>query len=125
MFIIFKLLEFNIYGKINPAIKALYTNNKAYVKVNNSIKTDWFNVPNDVRQGDPLSTTLFNIYKNDLVEHLKLLGLGINIGNDIKICILMYADDIILLANTGAELHSLLLALEPWCKQWQLSVNID
>ena len=60
-----------------------------------------------------------------MIEHLKLLGLGINIGNNIKICILMYADDIILLANTEAELQSLLLALETWCKQWQLSVNID
>ena len=59
-----------------------------------------------------------------MIEHLKLLGLGINIGNDIKICILMYADDIILLANTEAELQSLLLALETWCKQWQLSVTL-
>ena len=91
----FKLSEFKIDGKIYQAIKALYTNNKAYEKVNNSIKSDWFNVSNGVRQGDPLSTTLFNIYINDLVEHLTLLGLRINIGNDIKMCILMYADDII------------------------------
>ena len=72
-----------------------------------------------------MSSTLFNIYINGLAERLKHLGLGIEISNGLKICILLYADDIILLADSEAALQSLLLALESWCSQWQLKVNND
>ena len=124
-FLYFKLLELNIDGKIYNAIKTLYSDNKAFVRVNNDIQTDWFDVPYGVRQGDPLSSTLFNIYINGLAEHLKQLDLGIEISNGLKICILLYADDIILLADSEAALQSLLLVLESWCSQWQLKVNND
>ena len=122
-FLDFKLLELNIDGKIYNAIKTLFSDNKAFVRVNNDIQSDWFDVPYGVRQGGPLSSTLFNIYINGLAEHLKQLDLGIEISNGLKICILLYADDIILLANSEAALQSLLLALESWCSQWQLKVN--
>ena len=60
---------------------------------------------------------IFNIYINGLAEHLNQLDLGIEISNGLKICILLYADDIILLADSEAALQSLLLALESWCSQ--------
>ena len=46
--LLFRLLEFNIDGKIYKAIKALYTNNSAFVRLNSQISTDWFDVPNGV-----------------------------------------------------------------------------
>ena len=118
----YRLLEYNIDGKIYKAINALYSNNEAYVRLGTQ-NTDWFAVPNGVRQGDPLSTTLFNIYINSLVDHLKLLGIGIQI-NDELVCILLYADDIILLAPSEGELQTLILAMESWCHLWQMNVNI-
>ena len=118
----YRLLENNIDGKIYKAINALYSNNEAYVRLGTQ-NTDWFAVPNGVRQGDPLSTTLFSIYINSLVDHLKLLGIGIQI-NDELVCILLYADDIILLAPSEGELQTLILAMESWCHLWQMNVNI-
>ena len=73
--------------KIYNTIKAIYTYNKVYVRINNRLCTDWFNVPNGVRQGDPLSTNLFNIFINDLAKYLNLLNIGIDINGTI-ICIL-------------------------------------
>ena len=96
----------NIDGKIYKAIKALYTKNTAFVKVNNDVNTDWFDVPNGVRQGDPLSPNLFNIFINELVKYLKSLKIGIDIGHDLKISVLLYADDIILLGSYKAELQA-------------------
>ena len=80
--LMYRLLELNIDGKIYHAIKSLYENNTAYVRIQNNVHTEWFEVPNGVRQGDPLSPTLFSIFINPLVEHLKLLDIGINIGNE-------------------------------------------
>ena len=120
--LLYRLLENNIDGKIYKAIKSLYTNTEAYVHINAEVDTDWFSVPSGVRQGDPLSPTLFSIFINSLVENLKLLDIGIDIGLS-KVCILLYADDIVLIAKSEGELQTMLDTMEHWCKYWQLKVN--
>jgi hypothetical protein len=47
----------------------------------------------------PLSPLLFNIFINELTVYLKSFDLGIDIGGE-KACILLYAYDIVLLADT-------------------------
>ena len=56
-----------------------------------------------VRQGCPISPILFSCYINDLVARLKTLGGGVTIG-DRDLLSLLYADDIVLLADSPAEL---------------------
>ena len=65
------------------------------MKINN-IRTDWFVTNQGVRPGDNLSPTLFNIYINDIALGLKKLG--VTIGN-LHVCILLYADDIVLISK--------------------------
>ena len=43
--------------------------------------------------------------------------------NKLKICILLYADDIVLLAPTPKALQCMLFYLDSWCKLWQLFPN--
>ena len=57
----------------------------------------YFDVNCGLRQGFFLSPVLFNLYINDLALYLKSLGKGIKCDDD-KICILLYADDIVLIA---------------------------
>ena len=100
----------------------MYTDTEAFVPINNHITTDWFSVPSGVRQGDPLSPTLFSIFINDLVETLKSLDIGVSIGQE-NVCILLYADDVVPIAKSEGELQSLLNSMEQWCTYWQLRVN--
>ena len=65
---------------------------------------------------------LFNIFLNDLATEINSLGLGIKIGN-LKLSILMYADDIVLLSDTADNLQKLLNHVYAWCRMWQLSIN--
>ena len=60
---------------------------------------------------------------NDLAIDIKNLGLGIPIGNR-KIPILLYADDIAILAENESDLQKLLNKLHEWCEKWQLQLNI-
>ena len=90
----YRLLELNIDGKMFNVIKAFYTGNVATVRISNNIYTEWFKVPCGVRQGDPLSPTLFSIVIDDLIQTLQSLNVGVDIGSDI-ISILCYADDIV------------------------------
>ncbi len=40
------------------------------------------------------------------------------------IALLLYADDLALMAESEEDLQSLLNILEKWCKQWRMRVNI-
>ena len=71
----------------------------------------------------PPKKNLFGVFINDLAIDIKNLGLGISIGNR-KIPILLYADDIALLAENESDLQKLLNKLHKWCKKWQLQLNI-
>ena len=71
-----------------------------------------------------LSPLLFDLYIDDLIRDTKLLNLGIEVEND-KICILTYADDVILVANTEEELHLFLNCLNSWSERNCLKINKD
>ena len=56
-------------------------------------------------------------------------GLGINIEQDesssFKICTLLYADDIVCLAECELDLQQMLFIIEKWCSKWKLEVNLS
>ncbi|XP_053405160.1 uncharacterized protein LOC128558904 [Mercenaria mercenaria] len=116
-----KLREIGISGKMLTAVKALYSSVYACVRVN-SFKTDWFSVQTGLRQGCMLSPILFNLYINDLALYLKSLAIGVSFENE-NICILMYADDIVLLAENAHDLQTLLNALNDWCNTNYMNIN--
>ena len=94
------------------AIKSIYSSVSSCVRVN-SHKTDWFDVKCGLRQGCILSPILFNLFINDLAVYLKSLNIGVQLGDE-KICILIYADDIVLLADNEQNLQVMLNALNEW-----------
>ena len=57
-----------------------------------------------------LSPLLFNLYINDLAIYLKSFGIGVNCDDD-NVCMLVYADDIVLVADTECVLHCIFNAL--------------
>ena len=61
-----------------------------------------------------MSTLLFNLFVNDLALRIKSLGKGVNIGNE-NVSILMYADDIILIAENEEDLQHMLYELKNNC----------
>ena len=103
------------------ALKSLYVSVSSCVRVN-SFNTDWFDVHCGLRQGCILSPLLFNLFINDLAIFIKSLDLGVEWGGE-KGCLLLYADDIVLLAESSSELQILLNALNDWCGRNHISVN--
>ena len=74
--------------------------------MNNSFSR-WFGVTQGLKQGCILSPILFNIFINTLVTDIKALDVGIDIDGE-KFAILLYADDIVLLAANENDLQLLL-----------------
>ena len=93
-----RLSDIGISGKMFQAIKSLYACVKSCVRLN-SYKTDWFDVNCGLRQGCVLSPLLFDLFINNLAIFLKSLDLGVKIGDE-NVCVMLYADDIVLLAES-------------------------
>jgi hypothetical protein len=69
------------------------------VKANQSY-SEYYEVTTGVKQGDPLSTTLFSTVIDDIMKQLELRG---NISTRLKQCS-AYADDILITARTKQTL---------------------
>ena len=84
--------------------------------------SEWFEIKAGVRQGGILSPTLYCIYVDSLVQILKDAGIGCHI-RDSFISILLYADDMCLVAPSLKGLQRLLRLTENFCSTWDIMLN--
>lgn len=78
-----------------------------------------------LKQGCPLSPLLFALYIADLDRTLELNQLGGVLVGRKKIFCLAFADDIIIMAYSAAELKDMIKALQRFANKRQLVINAD
>ena len=77
-----------------------------------------------VRQGCPLSPTVFNINLEDLMKNCFLNTGGVNIGGRRIECV-RFADDMALLAEDERMLKNMLMELNERCEDYGMKINIS
>ena len=90
-----QLVTYGVSTKMIAMIIELYSTVTSLVKVNNTL-SDSFECRNGLRQGESLSPILFAMHFNDINDAL-------NDHADHKINILLYADDLVIIANTRLD----------------------
>ncbi|XP_052256259.1 uncharacterized protein LOC127861632 isoform X1 [Dreissena polymorpha] len=118
-----RLNSIGVPTKMLDAIKALYASVSSCVRIN-SHYTDWFAVTTGLRQGCSLSPLLFNLFLNDLSVQIKAVGKGVLIEDEL-VCILCYADDLVLIAENEQDLQCMLDVLSQWCTSNSMVVNAN
>ena len=118
-----KLEELGLSSKFRKAVYAIYNNVECCVKVGGRL-SKWFEVNHGLKRGCVLSPFLFNMFINSLVTEIHALGIGLDIDGE-KVAILLYADDVVLLAENEHDLQMLLDVLSSWCVRNSMTVNID
>ena len=111
-------MKIGIPSHLKDVIKELYEETKIQIKQREPVK-----ISGGVRQGCPLSTTLFNLYLNDMIQTWKqqITG-GINLGT-LTVKTLAFADDQILLAKNEDELQRMLYKLNIIAKTYNMEIS--
>ena len=120
----YKLIKQGVSGKMLAIIRSLYQNVKCCVKYNNVI-SDFFMCKNGLFQGEVLSPILFSMYVNDC--EMQLISDNcpyINIQM-LNIFLIMYADDMVLLAEKPEGLQKMINSLFNYTQNWNLTVNTN
>ena len=117
----YKLLKNGVTGKMFSIIHSMYRCLKTVVMTNGE-KSDAFYCQLGVRQGECLSPFLFAMYINDLENSLTSNESGITIL-DVKLLLLLYADDVVIFAESSTNLQNSIDRLYDYCTRWKLKIN--
>ena len=112
----------------------MYKNIKSRIHFGSEF-SEFFPCSIGVRQGENLSPLLFSIYLNDLemflqnnnVEGLCTISdeLETELNLYLKLFVLLYADDTVLMAESQIDLQNQLDSLYEYCELWKLQVNVQ
>lgn len=117
-----RLAEEGICGKMWRVLRSIYAKVESCVIVGDST-TDWFDVDTGVRQGCVLSPVLFAIFINGLAKTIKESNLGIDIGENLNLSILLYADDIVLISDNCKNLQKMMDLVSSYAYRWRFQLN--
>lgn len=125
-----KLLFNSVDGKFFRIVSNMYENIKSCIKLNNDASS-FFASECGVRQGENLSPMLFALYLNDLESFLLSGGvetLDFELQTDelnlfLKILLLLYADDTVIVSNNKENFQLCLNEFYDYCQMWKLNIN--
>ena len=120
----FKLLNIGVSGKMFDIIVSMYKNVCSRGKYS-SYLSEPFSFHLGVKHGECLSLFLFAVYVNDIENEFIAKGANRIDIDALKIFLLLYADDIVIFADTPEDLQFSLDILYDYCQKWKLKVNID
>ena len=116
-----RLWEEGVKGKIWRVIKGMYSVVQSAVLVGDE-QTEWFDLSTGVRQGCVMSPILFSLFINGLAKKINAETKGIKVGER-RVRLLLYADDIVLLAESAKDLQKMLDIVTQYSRQWRFRVN--
>ena len=117
-----KLLTQNISSKMVKMLEDIYADVKTCIKTPMGL-TDYLYCLFGVRQGCIISPVMFTLFLNDLQEYVSLDSHGIDI-EAITLFVLLFADDLVIFAETVIELQRMINRLGSYCNLWRLVVNL-
>ena len=118
-----KLMSQNVSSKMVRMLKAVYADVKVCVKSSECL-SEMISCPVGVKQGCIISPILFTLFLNDLKDEIAIGSHGIDIET-IKLFVLLFADDLVLFAETVIELQRLINRLIGYCSRWHVNVNLS
>ena len=110
-----------VRGKMWRVIRKLYAKTESCVLVEDQ-RTEWSRCDVGVRQGCVMSPNLFSLFINGMAEDIKSAAKGI-VWADKKVSLLMFADDVVLLAEEEKDMETMLEVAHRYSRRWRFQFN--
>ncbi|KAK7881442.1 hypothetical protein WMY93_029851 [Mugilogobius chulae] len=107
---------------ITNLIRSCYTGSTTQLKTSKGL-TDLITLKSGVKQGDPLSPSLFNLALDPLLYTLDRECTGVEFGDDQAIKSLAYADDLVLVGEDWSDIQRALNVLTVYLETVGLAAN--
>ena len=125
-----KLHALGVQGRVFRVLRAWYSRVFAAVRVGSKCSS-LFPLKWGVKQGCVLSPLLFSVFINDILDDMKNENLGAlvpevsrpNPFRDSRLAGLLWADDLVVLADDMDMLKRMLGHLTAWCSRWKMECN--
>jgi hypothetical protein len=115
-----RMMMKGIRGKMWRVVKNLYREVGSCVRLGEE-KTDWFSLEVGLRQGCILSPILFSVFIDGLADEVKRVG-GAKYG-EILLSLLLFADDIVLVAESEEMLQKMLDVVYQYSRKYRFLFN--
>lgn len=119
------LADIGLHGSMLSSIVSMYWQAPMQPKLGGRLGQP-FDSTRGVKQGDPLSPLLFGVFFDRIEKWLeqRLPACGVHI-RDRLVRVMLYADDLALMAASAVDLQRLLNALHAFCMEYHMEVNIS
>ena len=121
----YKMIKYGLKGKSLNIITSMHSKVKSRVSsiikliINSIVDLEY------VRENVSLHYLFFCLFLNDIEVTFIQNGLeGLDIDT-FKLFMLLYADDIVIFANSAEQLQESLNMLSDYCRRWKLTVNVS
>ena len=120
-----RLINIGVHGKVLKVLQSMYSSLESCVRTPGGL-TNFFNCCMGTRQGCMISPLLFILFINKLVVDLEEKGgQGIFISEECQnLLVLLFADDVLDLADTVGRLQRQISILEEYCDQSCMKINL-
>ena len=119
-----------ISGKTWRVLHDLYA--KPSCQVIHPLMHDYFDIKKGIREGSKLSPLLYTIFIDTLVAELQASNLGVSVNGHLNhipysqwMGMLLYADDIVLIADNAAQLQQMLDMVQSWSQNHHATISIE
>ena len=119
-----KLASMGLSTKMLNILQSMYGKATSKVSANNTYSAS-FPCRKGVGQGCNLSPLLFSLFINNLETYLTSNESGSFTLSSLQTHLLLFADDLMLLADSHSGLQESMNRLNEFCKAWELHVNIE
>ncbi len=119
------LREIGLHGSMLETIVSMYWDAPMATKLGGQVGQP-FASTRGVKQGDPLSPLLFGIFFDRIEKWFEqhARSCGVELAGQL-VRMLLYADDLALVAQSAAHLQLMLKALQSFCAEYDMEVNVQ
>ena len=118
-----KLERLGLRGSFIQFVRSLYAQSTFCVRLPSGLSNE-IPLQRGLRQGCPLSCVLFDVFIDDICDVLVDTAVAVP-GVESKCPGLLFADDLVVFAESEAKLQEALTALDKWANKWEMEFGVN